>query len=71
MFNSGLRNLLLAECRRTVLECAVAALRAARSHRLGLPALMSPEEAEALWRESAGLLRDMGCWPFSAHLSIH
>lgn len=58
-------DVLLVESRRTTLECAVAALRAARSHRLGLPAVMSPREADALWRDSAALLRNMDCWPFA------
>lgn len=54
--------------RTAALECAVAALGAARSHRMGLPAVMCPGEAEALWRVSVSLLRDIGVWPFPAML---
>jgi hypothetical protein len=51
---------------KAALECAVAALNAARARRLGQPASMGESEGEALWLESSRLLREFGHWPFPA-----
>lgn len=55
---------LLSAAGTAALECALAALGAARNQRLGLAAPMDADEAETLWRASTGLLRDLGVWPF-------
>jgi hypothetical protein len=51
---------------KTALQCAVAALEAARARRLGLPAIMGEAEGDALWLDSSRLLREFGHWPFPA-----